>query len=406
MTTSPPRGASGRMPEWLSTQVTPTRSAFAGVFAITALNMMALGATLPVIPRYVSGPLDSGEVAVGLVTGAFAITGIAARPFSGHFADRRGRRPTVLIGSLLAGLAGAMYFIPAGVAGLFVARLVLGVGGAMVNTASATWVVDLAPPERRGRMIGYYGLAIWGGLALGAPAGELLLRASDYEAVWAFAAIAPLIGVLVAMRIPDRFAGGEPQPLTRRSLVATEALLPGFGLALATMGYATIAAFLVLHLDHEGIGHGATIFSVFAAMIIVARLAAGWVPDRLGPIPASLAAVVLNAIGLSAIALASGPALAVAGALAVGAGTSLTYPAFALFVVNRVPEHRRGVALGTFAAFFDLGMGGGAPVAGAAASLGGYPAAFWAAAGIALISGMVVLVLRRRAPVEPVRPAT
>ena len=68
----------------------------------------------------------------------------------------------------------------------------------------------------------------------------------------------------------------------------------------------------------------------------------------------------------------------------MGAGFSLLFPSLALLVVNRVPEERRGAAMGTFTAFFDLGVGIGSPLAGAAAALGGYEAAFVLAAGCAL----------------------
>ena len=63
-------------------------------------------------------------------------------------------------------------------------------------------------------------------------------------------------------------------------------------------------------------------------------------------------------------------------------------------MLNRVPEERRGVAMGTFTAFFDLGMGIGSPLAGAAAAIGGYEAAFVLAAGCALATIVVALSLR------------
>ena len=78
-------------------------------------------------------------------------------------------------------------------------------GEGAVFTAGATWVVDLAPEGRRGRVIGLYGLAVWGGLSLGPPIGDALLRASSFDAVWAFTAISPLIGALVALQLPDPF---------------------------------------------------------------------------------------------------------------------------------------------------------------------------------------------------------
>ena len=72
--------------------------AFAGLFAVTFCGLLAVGAVLPVLPRYVHGPLGAGDVAVGVVIGSYAITGLLLRPFAGRLADRRGRKPTVLLG--------------------------------------------------------------------------------------------------------------------------------------------------------------------------------------------------------------------------------------------------------------------------------------------------------------------
>ena len=85
----------------------------------------------------------------------------------------------------------------------------------------------------------------------------------------------------------------------------------------------------------------------------------------------------------------------------MGAGFSLLFPSLALLVVNRVPEERRGVAMGTFTAFFDLGMGVGSPIVGAAAAIGGYEAAFVLAAACALATIAVALSLRSVAAAIP-----
>src|SRR5262249_58235726 len=100
--------------------------AFAGIFAVTFAGIVAVGAVLPILPRYVHGPLDGGNVAVGIVIGSYAATGLLLRPIAGRFADRRGRRPTVLVGSLLVAASGFLYLLPLGIPGLVFARLVLG----------------------------------------------------------------------------------------------------------------------------------------------------------------------------------------------------------------------------------------------------------------------------------------
>lgn len=371
------------------------RLAFAALFTLTMLTMLSVGSTLPILPRYVQGPIGAGDVAVGIVTGAFAITGLASRPLAGAIADGRGRRPVVISGALVMAFASALFFIPAGVPGLVAARLLLGAGEGMVYTAGAAWIVDIAPLERRGRIIGLYGLAIWSGLSLGAPAGELLLRAGSYELVWAFAISTPLIAALIASRLP-----GPPQALRRsRRLVtalwARESFAPGAALALATFGYAALAGFVVLHLDERGIGHGAEVFTAFAASVVAARLLAGNLPDRLGASRCAAGAAAIEAAGLLAVGLASSPASALAGAIAMGLAFSTIFPSLALLVINRVGEDRRGVAMGTFTACFDIGVGLGAPIAGAAAALGGYSLSFYVAAGFAVVAMAVAVRLGR-----------
>lgn len=390
--------------------MTPERTAFAGIFAVTALGLLTIGASLPVLPKYVTGPIGAGDVSVGIVTGAFAATGLLFRPLGGAFADARGRKPVVIFGALMTGLSGLLLFVPAGVGGLVVARLFLGAGEGMVYVAGAAWIVDMAPLERRGRIIGLYGLAIWGGLSLGPPIGELLLRATSFDAVWAFCALVPLLGALIATRIPERYA---PEKLEvapslgdrARALIARESLLPGLALALTVVGYATLAAFIVLHLDDRGIGHGALVFTVFAASVVAGRVLAGGIPDRFGGARTAAVAGVVQSSGLILIALAHSLPVALAGAAAMGAGFALLFPSLALIAVAAVPERRRGAAMGTFTAFFDVGVGVGAPLAGIAANAGGYGVSFVLAAALGL--GTVVLattLLRRDAAVG--RPAT
>ena len=366
------------------------RKSFGGIFTATLLGFLAVGAVLPVLPRYVTGPLGYGDVAVGIVVGAFAFTAVIGRPFGGRLADRRGRRPIVLCGLALASLAGLLYLLPLGLAGIIFARLVLGIGDGWVFTAGLAWAIDIAPPARRGQAIAFYGLAVWTGLSAGPLIGEALFHGIGYDAVWLFAAAAPLAGAAVARVVPDRHA----PPLLERGpapLIPREARRPGAALFLANVGFGTLAGFIVLHLAELGAGHGAAVFTAFAVTVVLARLALSWIPDRFGARATAAGAGVAQAAGLALIALAGGLPLAVAGAVVMGAGNSLSFPALALLVADRTEEHRRGAAMGGLTAFFDLGVGVGGPLAGALSAAAGYPAAFWGAAACALAGAALVL---------------
>jgi len=362
---------------------------FAGVFAVTFLGLIAVGAVLPILPRYIRGPLDSSDLAVGVVIGSYAVTGLLLRPVAGRLADTRGRRPTVVVGALMVSLSGLLYLPHLGLPGLILARLVLGAGEGAVYTAGSAWIVDMAPPARRGRILGLYGLAVWGGLSVGPLLGEVLLHATSYSTVWIFAGLLPLLGAAIALRVPDPFqplAHAQPHPL-----IAPEAVRPGLAIALASVGYAALAAFIVLLLESRGVGHGATVFAAFAAMIVLARVLAGHLPDRHGPAPVAIGAVLIEAGGLLLIALSHSLPLALVGGMAMGAGFSLLNPSLMLIAVGRVSQEARGAAMGTYTAFFDAGVGIGAPLAGLAAALTSYEGAFVFAAVVAVCSAVLIL---------------
>ena len=362
----------------------PNVAAFAGVFSATLLCFVAVGAVLPVLPRYVAGPLDGSDVEVGIVAGAFAFTAIIGRPIGGRLADRRGRRLVVLCGLLLSAVAGVLYLVSSSVAGIVLARLVLGWGDGWVFTAGLAWTVDLAPSDRRGQAIAMYGLGVWGGLAIGPVIGEVLYSLGGFDAVWVFAAASPACGALVARLVPDRRALAVPHE--RPPLLPRAALKPGAALFLANVGYATLAGFVVLHVSPGG----AAVFTAFAVTVVLARLALARLPDRVGARTTATAAGIAQAIGLALVALAGGLPLAIAGALVMGAGFSLSFPALALLVVEEVDEEQRGAAMGGFSAFFDLGVGIGAPLAGAISAVAGYGAAFGVAAVFAAVGAIVV----------------
>jgi len=381
-----------RRPKW----------SFAGVFAVTFLGLIAVGAVLPVLPRYIRGPLDSSDLAVGVVIGSYAVTGLLLRPVAGRLADTRGRRPTVVVGALLVSLSGFLYLPHLGLAGLVLARLVLGAGEGAVYTAGSAWIVDMAPPARRGRILGLYGLAVWGGLSVGPLLGEVVLHATSYAVVWIGAGVLPLLGAAIALRVPDPFqplAHAEPHPL-----IAPEAVRPGLAVALASVGYATLAAFIVLLLESRGVGHGATVFAAFAAMIVLARVLAGHLPDRFGPAPVAIGAVLVEAGGLLLIALSHSLPLALVGGMAMGGGFSLLNPSLMLIAVGRVSQEARGAAMGTYTAFFDAGVGLGAPLAGLAAAMTSYEGAFVLAAVIAVGSALLIAATLRREHQPPPRP--
>jgi MFS family permease len=374
-----------------------------GVFTAALLAFIAIGAALPVLPTFVRGRLHAGDVWVGVVVGAFALTAVVARPLAGRSADARGRRIVLIAGALAMALGGFVYLLSDSVATLVLARLIVGAGEGAVYTAGASWAVDLAPDDRHGLALGLFGLAVWGGLSLGPVTGELLRSAAGYDAVWVLAAVLPLAAAAIATRFPEPRRASAEAPREDLAWLPRAARRPGIALALANVGYAALAGFVVLLLRSRGIGGGASVFTAFAVAVFASRIALGRTPDRAGAQTTATAAGLLEALGLTIIALAHALPVALAGAVVVGVGFSMLFPSLALMVVGDVGEHRRASALGAFTAFFDIGVGLGAPLAGAIAALGGYTAVFVVAAVAALCTA--ALAATRRPALSPRRAA-
>ena len=203
------------MPRDRSPAAIPNRSAFAGVFAATLLCFLAVGAVLPVLPRYVTGPLGARRPRRGHRDGRL-------RLHRGHRpADRRAdRRPPRAAprraspGCCSRRWPALLYYLPLGVGGLIFARLVLGVGDGWVFTAGLAWAVDVdAARAARAVHRASTGSACGAGCRSGRSIGEGLYHVGGYDAVWAFAAASPLLGALLARvgaRPPRRLRPGGP----------------------------------------------------------------------------------------------------------------------------------------------------------------------------------------------------
>ena len=373
------------------------RLALVGIFGGLFCGYLGLAAVIPVLPGFVRERLGGGTVVVGVVVTATAVTALLVRPVAGGLADRFGHRRIMQLGALVVATGGLLYFLPLGLAGLVLVRLLLGIGEAALFTAGAVWTVSISPHERRGQLIGLYGVSMWAGISAGTFAGALLERV-DYAAVWAFSLAAPLVGLALISAVPAA-AGGRAGPGGGgRGLLLRPAVVPGTALALAAVGYAGLAAFVVLHLDARGIGSGVAVLTCFSAVYAGTRLVIGHLPDKLGPHRVATWSAAGEAVGLLVIAVAPNLPVAVLGGLVMGVGFSLLHPSLALMVLDRTEKAQQGAAIGAYTSFWELGLIVGGPVTGAVAAGFGYPAVFVLGAACAAVAMTVAYRIRQPAP--------
>ena len=369
---------------------------FALVTLATMCFMLSFGATLPVLPRYVSNELGGSDLAVGLVVGSYAVSAIALRPLVGRLGDRRGRRFLVVGGAAITAVGMAAH-IPANSIPLLIgARLIIGAGQGAVFVGAATMVNDLAPPARRGEAASFFSIAIYVGLGLGPFLGETLLANGSFDAVWVAVTVGLILAALVGLMLPRGLPATSDdgiEPLVRTGiarLLHPDGVGPGVIIFLGVIGFIGFNTFVPLYGEELGMSDVAAVFLLYSGVVLAVRLLGRKLPDAYGPVVIGSFALATSALGLIGVAIWQAPIGLYLFTVVLGIGSSLLYPALMAAAVNSAHERERSAVVATFTLFFEFASVAGGAVLGIVASQTSYAGAFVAAACFSL-AGLVML---------------
>lgn len=388
------RVGGGRQP---AVAVEARRSLFSPAFITVAAAELAYftadGVVLPALPRYVEGPLRGGNVAVGLVIGAFSLSAFFLRPWAGAVSDRRGRRLIMVVGASLFALAAAGYLLTTSIPVLIGVRLLAGAGEALFFVGALSANVDLAPPERRGEAFSFASLSLYLGIGAGPFIGEALVDRIGFGAAWLVAASLAATAAALALRLPAMKPTVE-EATGEHQLIHRGGLLPGLVLLTAIWGMAGFLAFVPLYALDLGMSGASLVLGLFSAIVVLIRSVGARIPDRLGAARATRSALALSSTGLALMGLWRSPAGLLVGTILLGVGVALFTPALFALAVSGVPASERGAVMGTTSAFLDLAFGLGPATLGFVASAVGRGGTFLAGAGVAAL-GLVLVVASR-----------
>jgi MFS family permease len=349
---------------------------------------LGIGMSLSAVPFYVQERLGGGDIAVGAAVTAIALAVVVTRPFAGRLGDRYGYKLIMLLGAALCLVAGALYFVAVREEVLVAVRLLHGVAEGAVFTSGATWLVKLAPEERRGKFVGLFGVSMWTGITLGTLLGTKIMEQGGFSSVWTACVVAAAIGIVL---IASKEAPQRTEAPKKQSLFPASAFVPGIALAMGASGFASLASFAVLHLTSRGIEDAIYAFNAYGLAYVGIRLLAGHWPDKYGPYRVAFWSALLEAFGLLLVALSPNLAAGIVGCFVVGCGLSLFYPSLALIVINRTEKSQQGAALGTITSCWDLGVAVWGPITGVVANMTGYPAVFMVTMANAIVAALIVV---------------
>jgi len=332
---------------------------------------LTMGMALGVLSVFVKNDLKFSTLIVGLVIGMQSLATLLTRAYSGKITDTKGAKKSYHSGVILVIIAGGIYLIAVGFVQypilalvlLLLARCIHGVSESLFVTGVLTWGIGLVGQQQSGKVMTWNGIAMYGGIAAGAPLSIWLNN--EYTITYAFALmlILPLVGWLSTIKLP-----AHPVDKTHVRLPFYKVLgliaREGYSLAFASMAYGCIVSFIALLFAEKGWGDASLAFATFATCYILVRVFFSSLPDKYGGFKVALFSLIIELVGQLLVWSTYSKTIAVIGCSLTGMGFSFVFPSLGVLAIKKVKPQMRGTALGAFAAFFDLSIGVTGPLAG------------------------------------------
>lgn len=147
------------------------------IFITLLIDVTGFGIIIPVIPaliqELIGGNLSQAATYGGWLMFAYAIVQFFFSPIIGNLSDRFGRRPVLLFSLLGFSIDYIITALAPTIGWLFLGRILAGVTGASMTTATA-YIADVSPPEKRAQNFGLVGAAFGLGFIIGPVIGGVL----------------------------------------------------------------------------------------------------------------------------------------------------------------------------------------------------------------------------------------
>lgn len=348
----------------------PLPQGFGTIWLTVALDLVGFGIVVPILGRYAERFGASG-LEVGLLFASFSLAQLVFAPILGRLSDRIGRKPVIMIsllgtaiGSFVTGAAGALWV-------LFLGRILDGASGASVAVAQGA-VTDLAPPSERPRLLGLLGAAFGVGFVVGPALGGLASLGGEHIPFFVAGTVALINAIVAWKRLPETRPAHVREAARDAAKNDGEAKVRLWGLAIA--GFTAIVAFSgfeatfsLLAGDRFRLTEGGVAAIFVGIGIVLVGVQGGLIRPinaKLGTQRSLQVGLVLNSAGLFVLSAAKNwPLLLVALAL-LTVGQGLVTPNLSSLVSGRVPDHRRGEALGFQQGVNAIGRVAGPALAG------------------------------------------
>lgn len=136
-------------------------------------SMLGIGIVIPFMPIY-ARTLGASGITIGLFFASFPLAQMVFMPLIGRLSDRHGRKTFITAGLAASSLLSVWYVYAPNMLSLTLGRFLQGTAVALTLPIATAYVGDIAPPEKRGTLMGIFNLSITSSIGLGPLAGGWL----------------------------------------------------------------------------------------------------------------------------------------------------------------------------------------------------------------------------------------
>ena len=341
------------------------KAALAFIFITVLLDMLALGITVPVLPKLILGFKGGDSAGAAAIYGTFGTVFAAMQfffaPVLGAVSDRFGRRPAILLSNFALGLDYVLMAMAPSLSWLFAGRILSGICTASFSIPSA-YIADVTTPEKRAAGYGFLGAAFGLGFVIGPAFGGLLGVANPRLPFWIAAGLSLANACYGLFILPEslppekrsRFDWKRANPLGSIAMLKKH---PGV-LAVACLVFFSYLAHEVLpsmwvlytdyryHWNARMVGLTLAAVGVFSAVVQGGLIRPG--VARMGERKALLFGLLCGAVGFAVYGLASTPGLFYFG-IPFGALWGFAGPSAQALMSQRVDPSEQGRLQGALA---------------------------------------------------------
>ncbi len=321
---------------------------------------------IPCLPVFLEKAMHAGKTQIGIVFAIYTLAALLIRPFAGYFVDSYGRSLIFLISFFVFSLIFGAFSFAETLTQIVILRFIHGLAWGISTTSSSTVIVDLIPEKRRGEGLGYFGISMTIGLALGPYLGTIIAGNNHFDTMFFVASLLSLSGFIMASMVKfPKFNHKNHTPKFEWSkLIELSSVPVSLIILLVCVSYGGVIIFISLYAKEIKIENSGLFFLIYAIGLALSRLKSGKIFDKYGPNKVCIWGFLFLISGLFILSFIKNASGFYISALFIGIGFGIIFPVFQAMINNIVNIRQRGVANSTFFTAVDIGIGLGAVISG------------------------------------------